>query len=417
MGLTGRNRAFVPTGKAVLFCPGLSSSNVAEIRCTNGMWRSGTMQLASTFNGTRVAVPRSFLRTPIHRPGLTRSTVMSLDPWSVSPEVVDQLAAQLFAASLFPYLAFLYFLNRERTDCPQLAKKGFRFLLVFVGATIPAGIYAKQAYDDILANVDWLHGSAESMLTVTNLLIVLGFRQGLTALRASQEPNKQQSEEKETPIRTSSTPVVTAAAIALAGLATMVAQHVEPVNALSLPTWIIHISSLLEWLAAMGLAWEYGNVTGRASWKGLVWAMLPLHTSGICACTYHLFYNAPSLNGLVALQAGLTCAGNTAMALATWRIANSSYNWAQPTSDGPPVITSERIADEINRSDSTYFIQLFVVSAFLSAVVKWGSLVMDWPFEPNWPAALALVSIPTALNMMKWASRSRAENDKSGGDL
>lgn len=32
--------------------------------------------------------------------------------------------------------------------------------------------------------------------------------------------------------------------------------------------------------------------------------------SGICACTYHLFYNAPSLNLLVTLQAALTCFGN-----------------------------------------------------------------------------------------------------------
>ena len=30
---------------------------------------------------------------------------------------------------------------------------------------------AKRDYGTILANVDWLHGSAESMLTVTNLLI------------------------------------------------------------------------------------------------------------------------------------------------------------------------------------------------------------------------------------------------------
>ena len=37
--------------------------------------------------------------------------------------------------------------------------------------TIPAGIYAKTHYNSILANVDYLHGSAESLLTITNLLI------------------------------------------------------------------------------------------------------------------------------------------------------------------------------------------------------------------------------------------------------
>jgi hypothetical protein len=32
---------------------------------------------------------------------------------------------------------------------------------------------------DPLANVDWLHGTAESFLTLSNSLIVLGFRQAI----------------------------------------------------------------------------------------------------------------------------------------------------------------------------------------------------------------------------------------------
>ena len=62
---------------------------------------------------------------------------------------------------------------------PSLAKGGFFFLLAFVGATIPAGIVAKTQYGTSLSNVDVLHGSAEALLTVTNLLIVLGFRAAL----------------------------------------------------------------------------------------------------------------------------------------------------------------------------------------------------------------------------------------------
>ena len=53
----------------------------------------------------------------------------------------------------------------------MLVTSRFYFLLVFVFGTIPAGLYAKQHYNSILANVDYLHGSAESLLTVTNLLI------------------------------------------------------------------------------------------------------------------------------------------------------------------------------------------------------------------------------------------------------
>ena len=36
----------------------------------------------------------------------------------------------------------------------------------------------------------------------------------------------------------------------------------EPANALSLPTWAIHVSSVIEWVAAMGLVWRYAEVTG-----------------------------------------------------------------------------------------------------------------------------------------------------------
>lgn len=38
---------------------------------------------------------------------------------------------------------------------------------------------AKVHYVKSLSNVDWLHGGAESLLMLTNLLIVLGLRQAL----------------------------------------------------------------------------------------------------------------------------------------------------------------------------------------------------------------------------------------------
>jgi heme A synthase len=79
----------------------------------------------------------------------------------------------LFALSLFPYLGFLWFLWRSNQS-PKLVTLGFALLLVFVAVTIPAGIYAKVVYHDELANVDWLHGSAESFLTMSNIVVVLG---------------------------------------------------------------------------------------------------------------------------------------------------------------------------------------------------------------------------------------------------
>lgn len=95
----------------------------------------------------------------------------------------------LFAISLFPYLGFLWFLTRSG-KAPRLVLLGFYFLLVFVGVTIPAGIYAKVHYGEMLANVDWLHGSAESLLTVSNLFVVIGFTQ---AIRAKKSQEKQGS--------------------------------------------------------------------------------------------------------------------------------------------------------------------------------------------------------------------------------
>ena len=84
----------------------------------------------------------------------------------------------LFAISLFPYLGFLWFMTRSGKT-PRLALIGFYVLLVFVAITIPAGIYAKVHYGEELANVDWLHGSAEIFLTLSNILVVLGFRQAI----------------------------------------------------------------------------------------------------------------------------------------------------------------------------------------------------------------------------------------------
>ena len=63
------------------------------------------------------------------------------------------------------------------------------------------------------------------------------------------------------------------------------------------------MSSLLEWLVAMGLVWRIGLVTGNPRWQGLTWAMIPSHSSGVAACVYHLFYNSPDLQFVVLLQA------------------------------------------------------------------------------------------------------------------
>ncbi|MHC5936067.1 DUF3593 domain-containing protein [Nostoc sp.] len=88
----------------------------------------------------------------------------------------------LFALSLFPYLGFLWFISRS-PQMPRLALYGFYGTLVFVAVTIPAGIYAQLHYGESLANVDWLHGGAELFLTLSNILLVLGFGQAVRQLK------------------------------------------------------------------------------------------------------------------------------------------------------------------------------------------------------------------------------------------
>ncbi|XP_055819655.1 uncharacterized protein LOC129888703 [Solanum dulcamara] len=98
----------------------------------------------------------------------------------------------------------------------------------------------------------------------------------------------------------------------------------EPSNALSLHTWASHVSSVVEWVTAMALVWQYGEKSGYESWKGLSWGMVPLLGGALCACTWHFFYNSESLEVVVALQAALTVIGNATMCFAALRIYRSS---------------------------------------------------------------------------------------------
>ena len=100
---------------------------------------------------------------------------------SIDKDQAEALAGPFFGASLFPYLAFLFFLSREENECPKGVTVGFATCLLFVFLTIPAAIAASLMYGVSLADSDWLHGSAESLLTVTNLVTVIAFRQALDA--------------------------------------------------------------------------------------------------------------------------------------------------------------------------------------------------------------------------------------------
>lgn len=92
-------------------------------------------QQASSQSNLQMSVPFD--------PGLVTTTLLTgggdVSAWSVT-SLTSDLGAELFQASLIPYLAFLFFLSRKETKAPKGAFFGFAFLLVFVVATIPAGI-------------------------------------------------------------------------------------------------------------------------------------------------------------------------------------------------------------------------------------------------------------------------------------
>lgn len=99
----------------------------------------------------------------------------SLPVWFVQLGGIDP--APFFVLSLLPYLAFLRWAGQVR-GFPPLARRGFQLTLLFVAVTIAAALLAERTQGRQLADVDPLHGGAEAFLTLSNLLVLLGFAPG-----------------------------------------------------------------------------------------------------------------------------------------------------------------------------------------------------------------------------------------------
>ncbi len=91
-------------------------------------------------------------------------------------------------------------------------------------------------------------------------------------------------------------------------------------HALSLPTWWIHLASVLEWTLAIAAILRWGERRREPEWRWLALAMLPALLSAMAACTWHLFDNSEALRGLVVFQAATTLVGNVALAAAAWNL-------------------------------------------------------------------------------------------------
>ena len=90
----------------------------------------------------------------------------------------------LFAASIFPYAIFLFYLYKIKS-VNKLVKTGYSLTVLFVFITIIVSIYTLNNFDKTLVEVDFLHGLAESFLTLSDFVILLGFIKILNSLEVN----------------------------------------------------------------------------------------------------------------------------------------------------------------------------------------------------------------------------------------
>ena len=86
---------------------------------------------------------------------------------------------------------------------------------------------------------------------------------------------------------------------------------------LSFGTWLIHISSVIEWIYAIFIIKRISNYKELDLYYWLSLAMIPNLIGAMCAITWHIFDNQQELYGLVTLQGIFTLVGNSTLAIAT----------------------------------------------------------------------------------------------------
>jgi hypothetical protein len=85
------------------------------------------------------------------------------------------------------------------------------------------------------------------------------------------------------------------------------------IGLLSIPTWIIHISSVIEWGLAMLLFLVVGRKLNNVWLRRMPVAMVPYMLSGLCAIAYHM--SEDEWEWLNSAQSYLTLTGSCCFAL------------------------------------------------------------------------------------------------------
>ena len=90
----------------------------------------------------------------------------------------------LFAVSIIPYAIFLFYLYKIKY-INIFVKTGFSLTVLFVLITISVSIFSLNYYNRTLVEVDFLHGLAESFLTLSDFVILFGFIKLLNSLEVN----------------------------------------------------------------------------------------------------------------------------------------------------------------------------------------------------------------------------------------
>ena len=89
---------------------------------------------------------------------------------------------------------------------------------------------------------------------------------------------------------------------------------------LSFGTWLIHISSVIEWIVAIFVIYNISTYKKYNLFYWLSIAMVPNLIGAMCAITWHIYDNQEILYGLVTLQGIFTFIGNSTLAIASIKI-------------------------------------------------------------------------------------------------
>jgi len=90
----------------------------------------------------------------------------------------------LFAVSIFPYAIFLFYIYKIES-VNNFVKTGFSLTVLFVLITILVSIFTLNYYNKTLIEIDFLHGLAESFLTLSDFVILFGFIKFLNNLEVN----------------------------------------------------------------------------------------------------------------------------------------------------------------------------------------------------------------------------------------